>query len=46
MIKHIYKYLTNPSYRFWTDFATQEENLKMYQRNLQARNLKNDNQTN
>ena len=26
-IKHIWKYLTSPSYRFWVDFATREENL-------------------
>lgn len=24
-IKHIWKYLTSPAYRFWVDFCTQQE---------------------
>lgn len=26
-IKHICKYLTSPSYRFWVDFCVQQENI-------------------
>lgn len=29
MIKHIWKYLTSPPYRFWIDFCAREENLDM-----------------
>jgi len=24
-IKHIWRYITSPTYRFWVDFCTQEE---------------------
>jgi hypothetical protein len=27
MIKHIWKYLTSPTYRSWVDFCSLEENL-------------------
>lgn len=26
-IKHIWKYLTSPEYRFWIDYCSQKENL-------------------
>jgi len=27
MIKHIWKYLTSPTYRYWIDFCSRQENL-------------------
>lgn len=26
-LKHIWKYITSPSYRFWVDFCVQKENI-------------------
>ena len=26
-IKHIYKYITSPTYRYWSDFCTRQEFL-------------------
>jgi len=37
-IKHIWKYLTSPTYRFWVDFCTQQENINR-QMNLIEDNL-------
>lgn len=38
-LKHIYKYLTSPSYRYWVDFCTRKENLDR-QMDLIKRELK------
>ena len=40
-IKHIWKYLTSPTYRFWVDFCTQEElinrQMKIIEDNLRLK---------
>ena len=39
--KHIWKYLTSPTYRFWVNFCTQQEhlnrNMKMIEDNLRLK---------
>jgi len=38
IIKHIWKYLTSPTYRYWVDFCTQQEminrNMRVIEDNL------------
>ena len=38
-IKHIWKYITSPHYRFWIDFCSRQENLdrnmELIKQNLQ-----------
>ena len=38
-IKHIWRYLTSPTYRFWVDFCTQKEMINC-QMNLIEDNLR------
>lgn len=34
-IKHIWKYLTSPPYRFWVDFCTQKEMIDRNMREIE-----------
>ena len=35
-LKHIYKYLISPTYRFWVDLCTEQENIDRSMKEIQT----------